>query len=75
MVSGSDRHASPWRRCFQGSGADALTLDHAEKAITWLGEDIGESRVMTDAIEEALYRHRQPLLSAVSVAFFDTTSL
>jgi hypothetical protein len=28
-----------------------------------------------DAVEEALYRHRQPLLSAVSVAFFDTTSL
>jgi transposase len=31
--------------------------------------------VMTDAIEEALYRHRQPLLGEVLVAFFDTTSL
>src|SRR3569833_3594280 len=30
---------------------------------------------MTDAIEEALYRHRQPLLGELSVAFFDTTSL
>ena len=75
MVSGSDRHASTWRRCFQVSGADGLTLDHAYKAMTWLGEDIGDGRVMTDAIEEALYRHRQPLLGEVSVAFFDTTSL
>jgi Transposase DDE domain len=75
MVSGSDRHASEWRRCFQVTGADGLTLDHAYKAMTWLGEDIGQGRVMTDAIEEALYRHRQPLLGEVSVAFFDTTSL
>jgi hypothetical protein len=75
MVSGSDRHASAWRRCFQVTGADGLTLDHAYKAMTWLGEDIGLGRVMTDAIEEALYRHRQPLLGEVSVAFFDTTSL
>ena len=29
----------------------------------------------TDAIEEALHRHRQPLLRELSVAFFDTTSL
>jgi Transposase DDE domain len=75
MVSGSDRHASEWRRCFQVTGADGLTLDHAYKAMTWLGEDIGQGRVMTDAIEEALYRHRQPLLGEVSVAFFDSTSL
>jgi hypothetical protein len=75
MVSGADRHASAWRRCFQVTGADGLTLDHAYKAMTWLGEDIGQGRVMTDSIEEALYRHRQPLLGEVSVAFFDTTSL
>jgi transposase len=56
-------------------GADTLTLDHAYEAMTWLGEKIGQGRVMTDAIEEALYRHRQPLLGEVSVAFFDTTSL
>ena len=29
----------------------------------------------TDAIEEALYRHRQELFGEVSIAFFDTTSL
>jgi Transposase DDE domain len=75
MVSGSDRHASTWRQSLCFPGADDLTLDHAYKAMTWLGEDIGQGRVMTDAIEEALYRHRQPLLGEVSLAFFDTTSL
>jgi len=75
MVSGSDRHASTWRQSVRVPGADGLTLDHAYKAMIWLGEDIGQGRVMTDAIEEALYRHRQPLLGEVSVAFFDTTSL
>ena len=75
MVSGSDRHASEWRHCFRVPGAADLALDHAYKAMTWLGEEIGNGRVMTDAIEEALYRHRQPLLGEVSVAFFDTTSL
>lgn len=75
MVSGSDRHASTWRQSVRVPGADGLTLDHAYKAMIWLGEEIGQGRVMTDAIEEALYRHRQPLLGEVSVAFFDTTSL
>ena len=75
MVSGSDRHAGEWRHCFRVPGAVALALDHAYKAMSWLGEEIGNGRVMTDAIEEALYRHRQPLLGEVSVAFFDTTSL
>lgn len=75
MVSGSDRHANTWRQSVRVPGADGLTLDHAYKAMIWLGEDIGQGRAMTDAIEEALYRHRQPLLGEVSVAFFDTTSL
>jgi len=75
MVSGSDRHASTWRRGFRVPGADGLSLDHAYKAMAWLGESIGDDRSMTDAIEEALYRHRQPLFGAASVAFFDTTSL
>ena len=56
MVSGSDRHASEWRRCFQVTGADGLTLDHAYKAMTWLGEDIGQGRVMTDAIRRTTGR-------------------
>jgi transposase len=43
--------------------------------MAWLGEDLGQDRTMTDTIEEALYRHRQPLFGEVSVAFFDTTTL
>lgn len=40
MVSGSDRHASAWRETVAVPGADALTLDHAYKAMAWLGEDV-----------------------------------
>ncbi len=75
MVSGSDRHASTWRRSYRLPGVEALDLDHAYKAMAWLGEDIGDGRVMSEAIEEALYRHRQPLLGELSVAFLDTTTL
>src|ERR1700758_450864 len=75
MVSGSDRHASRWQRDFRIPGVQGLMLDHAYKAMAWLGEDIGAGRTMTDAIEEALYQHRQELFGEVSVAFFDTTSL
>ncbi len=75
MVSGSDRHASHWQRSFRLPGVAELTLDQADKAMAWLGEEIGEGRWMTDAIEEALYRQRQDLFGEVSIAFFDTTSL
>lgn len=75
MVSGSDRHASAWRDAFRVPGAEALDLDHAYKAMAWLGEVDAAGRSTAAAIEEALYRHRQPLLGEISVAFFDTTSL
>jgi Transposase DDE domain len=80
MVSGSDRHANSWRETVEVPGADALTLDHAYKAMAWLGEDItaaGEElqRSRTDEIEEALYAHRRSLFGELAVAFFDTTSL
>jgi hypothetical protein len=75
MVSGSDRHASRWHGAVRIPGVEDLTLDQAYKAMAWLGEDLGEDRHTTDAIEEALYRHRQELFGEVSVAFFDTTSL
>lgn len=90
MVSGSDRHASTWRAGYRIPGAEALDLDQSYKAMAWLGEGLGEglgeelgdrraagepSRHVCDAVEEALYRHRQPLLGEVSVAFFDTTTL
>jgi hypothetical protein len=75
MISGSDRHASDWHQRLRIPGAEALTLEHAYKAMAWLGEGIADGRTMTDTIEEALYRHRQPLLGELSIAFFDTTSL
>ena len=75
MVSGSDRHASRWHRGFRIPGADELTLDHAYRAMIWLGEEVADGRTATDAIEEDLYRHRQELFGEVSIAFFDTTSL
>jgi Transposase DDE domain len=75
MVSGSDRHASEWRHGFRVPGAEGLNLDHAYKAMAWLGEVDAAGRSTAEAIEEALYRHRQPLLGEISVAFFDTTTL
>ena len=80
MVSGSDRHASTWQETVEVPGAEALTLDHAYKAMAWLGEDItapgaAQQRSRTDEIEEALYAHRRSLFGELAVAFFDTTSL
>ena len=75
MVSGSDRHASSWQQAFKIAGVEELTLDHAYKAMAWLGEGVGEGRTNTEAIEEALYRYRRPLFGQVSVAFYDTTTL
>jgi len=80
MVSGSDRHASTWQQTIDIPGVEALTLDHAYKAMAWLGETIdgrdgAQPRHCTDTIEEALYQHRKSLFGTLSVAFFDTTSL
>jgi hypothetical protein len=80
MVSGSDRHASTWQQTIDIPDVEELTLNHAYKAMTWLGEtidgeDTGQPRHCTDAIEEALYQHRKSLFGTLSVAFFDTTSL
>src|SRR5271170_3719409 len=72
MISGSDRHASEWRHGLRVPGADGLDLDHADKAMAWLGAVDDAGRSMAEAVEEALYRHRQPLFGAVSIAFFDT---
>jgi hypothetical protein len=80
MTSGSDRHASAWQDSLEIPGVEALSLNHAYKAMAWLGEaidgdDSGQTRHGTDTIEEALYQHRKSLFGAISVAFFDTTSL
>jgi hypothetical protein len=80
MVSGSDRHASTWQQIIDIPGVEDLTLNHAYKAMAWLGEtidgeDSGQTRHCTNAIEEALYQHRKSLFGALSVTFFGTTSL
>ena len=80
MVSGSDRHASTWRHGLHIPGTEALTLEHAYKAMAWLGEDLAEAgtdtpRPRIELIEEDLYQHRKSLFGSLSVAFFDTTSL
>ena len=75
MVSGSDRHASGWCQGLRIPGADGLDLDDAYKAMAWLGAVDEQGRSTAEAVEEALYRHRQPLFGAVSIAFFDTTTL
>ena len=55
--------------------AGGLDLDHAYKAMAWLGAVDADGRSTAEEVEEALYRHRQPLFGTVSIAFFDTTSL
>ncbi|MDX5930240.1 IS1634 family transposase [Acidiphilium acidophilum] len=82
MVSGSDRRAASWRETIEVPGADGITLDHAYKAMAWLGEPIApvtpddaRERYQAEVIEEALYAHRRALFGAAVVAFFDTTSL
>src|ERR1700761_9571141 len=70
MISGSDRHASDWLSRVRIPGAEGLDLDHAYKAMAWLGEVDAAGRSTAEAVEEALYRHRQPLFGAVSIASF-----
>ena len=43
--------------------------------MTGLGAVDAAGRSTAEAVEEALYRHRQPLFGAVSIAFLDTTTL
>jgi transposase len=75
MISGSDRHANDWLSRVRVPGAEGLDLDHAYKAMAWLGAVDAAGRNTAEAVEEALYRHRQPLFGAVSIAFLDTTTL
>jgi hypothetical protein len=74
MISGSDRHANDWLSRVRVPGAEGLDLDHAYKAMAWLGVDAA-GRSAAEAVEEALYHHRPPLFGAVSIAFLDTTTL
>src|SRR6202051_2798285 len=74
MVSGSDRHASGWRQGLRIPGADGLDLDDAYKAMAWLGAVDEQGRSTAEAVEEALYRDRQPVFGGLAITFFDTTT-
>ena len=58
MVSGSDRHASTWRETVTVPGAEAITLDHAYKAMAWLGESITAPGIASDAAAPMKSRKR-----------------
>jgi hypothetical protein len=66
--SGSDRAAERWRRDVRIPGAETLELHHLYRAMRWLGET-------KTAVEEALFLQRRDLFTALTVAFFDTTSV
>ena len=54
MISGCDRHASDWRSGLRVPGADGLDLDHAYKAMAWLGAVDDDGRSTAETVEEAL---------------------
>ena len=68
FASGSDRQAERWRRDVLVPGAEALELHHLYRAMRWLGEN-------KDEVEERLFLRRRNLLTEVTLAFFDTTTL
>ncbi|MFQ5947000.1 MAG: IS1634 family transposase [Anaerolineae bacterium] len=68
LESGSDRAAERWRRDVRIPEAEPLALHHLYRAMRWLGE-------AKDAVEEALFHQRRDLFTALTLAFFDTTSL
>jgi len=83
-LSGSDRQAERWRCGYWLPGTEGLALHHWYRAMAWLGERLagGSSgtqclgpRCVKDQVEEELFARRRDLFSALSVVFFDTTSL
>lgn len=82
---GSDRSCYGWKSAYQVPGAEGLDLQHAYRAMAWLGEELDSDgqvgrtpfspRCTKDAIEEALFRQRRDLFTNLELVFFDTTSL
>src|SRR5258705_1261090 len=84
MVSGSDRACEHWRENYRIDGVDELDLHHLYRAMSWLGEELPESkqgdrtlvpRCIKDLVEEQLFERRRDLFSELSVVFMDTTTL
>jgi len=84
---GSDRAAEQWRQDHRIEGTQTLALHHLYRAMAWLGEPLpgGEQvdatlpqkapRCIKDVIEERLFERRRDLLTDLSLAFFDATSI
>ena len=53
-TSGATPALRIWHHGFRIPGAEELTLDHAYRAMIWLGEEVADGRTTTDAIEEDL---------------------
>lgn len=66
--SGSDRQADRWRRDVRIEGTENIKLHHLYRTMRFLGGQ-------RERIEEALFARRRTLLSSLTLAFFDTTSL
>ena len=86
IAPGSDRAAERWKQDQAIDGAQPLQLQHLYRAMSWLGEVLPSNdqagatpfapRTRKDRIEEALFVWRRDLLNqALSVVFFDTTSV
>jgi transposase len=85
MDPGSDRAAEKWKQDFRIDGAEEIELHQLYRAMGWLGQPTGAVshsgipelgvRTTKDRIEELLFARRRDLFSALSVLFFDTTSI
>jgi hypothetical protein len=85
MDPGSDRAAEKWKQDLRIPGAEPIELHQLYRAMGWLGQPTGPAfnqgapelgvRTTKDRIEELLFARRGDLFSALSVLFFDTTSI
>ena len=83
VVSGSDRFCDKWRRDYLISGIDDLQLHHFYRAMSFLGEELGDQtdampmapRRNKDLIEEMLFSANKHLFTELDLVFFDTTSI
>jgi transposase len=83
FVSGSDRSCSRWRRDYAIAGTDDIALQHAYRAMAFLGEAIADQtgatpfapRCTKDLIEERLFGRHRHLFTGLDLVFFDTTSI
>jgi hypothetical protein len=83
FISGSDRSCNRWQRDYAITGADAIALQHAYRAMAFLGEVIDDQtgatpfapRCTKDLIEERLFGRHRNLFTGLELVFFDTTSI